>query len=154
MPQVFIPLTQGKFTLIDESDYEYLNQWKWYYIKDGYAVRSDYSNGRPPKQIRMHRQIMREPEGLEVDHRSTDKLDNRRVNLRIATKAQNQQNTNIPKNNTSGYKGVSKTKRGKGYIVHIRKKYLGYFPTPEEGARAYNKAAVELYGDFARLNNV
>lgn len=157
-----ILLTQGKYALVDVEDYEYLRQWKWYYIKEGYAVRSDYSNGRPAQQIKMHRQIMGEPEGMEVDHENGDKLDNRRLNLRVATRNQNQQNTGIPKNNTSGYKGVSwntQVKKWKACLqVQINGKrktvYLGHYHNPVEGAKAYNQAALEYFGDFARLNNV
>lgn len=152
--QVYIQLTQGKQALVDKADFEWLSQWKWYYIKDGYAVRSDYSQGRTPRQVKMHRQIMNEPEGLQVDHKNTNKLDNRRENLRVATVNQNQQNSSLPKNNTSGYKGVSKPRRGLGWIASIQRQYLGYYKTPEEAALAYNIEATKRFGEFARLNKV
>lgn len=158
---VYIPLTQNKYALVDKEDFEWLNQWKWYYAH-GYAVRSDYSNGRPPRQVKMHRQIMGEPEGLEIDHKNTDRLDNRHENLRIATKNQNQQNARIPKNNISGYKGVSwcsQLGKWRAYLqvkIDDKKKavYLGCYENPVEGAKAYNRAALEYFGEFARINNV
>lgn len=148
-----IPLSQNKYALVDKRDFEWLNQWKWYYA-NGYAVRSDYSEGKPAKQIKMHRQIADGPDNLEVDHINHDTLDNRRINLRRVTKAQNQQNANRPKNNTSGYKGVHKPHRGRGWVVNIQKQYIGYFYDIHEAARAYNNEAIKRYGEFARLNDV
>lgn len=157
-----IPLTQGKFALVDNADFEWLNQWKWYYIKNGYAVRSDYSMGHPGKQVKMHRQLMKEPQGMEIDHKNTDRLDNRRSNLRVVTKNQNQQNANTPKNSRSGFKGVSWcTAIGKWRAIlqiQINGKtkaiYLGCYNDPIIGAKAYNQAATKYFGEFARLNNV
>lgn len=164
-----IPLTQDKNAKVDDADFEFLNQWKWYFIKDGYAVRSDYSNvyisingHRSPRQVKMHRLIMGEPEGLEVDHISGDKLDNRRSNIRVASKNQNQQNARVAKNNRSGFKGVSWNNQVKKWRACLqvqidgRRKtvYLGHYDRPIDGARAYNLAASEYFGEFARLNHV
>lgn len=148
-----IPLTHNKFAFVDEGDFAWLSQWKWYYA-NGYAVRSDYSSGKPPKQIKMHRRIMNEPDNMEVDHINTDGLDNRKQNLRVATKAQNQQNASTPKNNTSGFKGVHKPKRGLGWLVYIQNDYVGYFHDIREAAQAYNREALIRFGEFARLNDV
>ena len=85
-----ISLTQGKVVIVDDEDFEWLNQWKWLY-NGGYAIRSvgPYKNR---KHIRMHRLIMDTPDHLEVDHINWDKLDNRRSNLRNVTRSENQRN--------------------------------------------------------------
>jgi hypothetical protein len=87
-----IKLTQGKFALVNDSDYEWLMQWKWHAHKDKngklwYAERADKS--RKPKLVKMHREILRTPAGLVVDHRNGNGLDNRRVNIHSCTTAEN-----------------------------------------------------------------
>ena len=95
-----IELTQGKSCIVDDEDFEFLNKWKWQAWKSPYgtvwyALRSVKILGtRRSNTIRMHRVIMGDPFGLEIDHKNHDGLDNRRENLRICTKAQNQQNAN------------------------------------------------------------
>lgn len=148
-----ISLTQGKFALVDDEDYEYLNQWKWFY-NDGYAVR----NSPRPHQttIRMHRVIAKTPDDMETDHINGNKLDNQSKNLRICSHSNNQRNTVKKSNNTSGYKGVSWDKSFKKWASSInidgRRKKLGRFNDPVEAARAYDKAAFIYYGEFANLN--
>lgn len=85
-----IKLTQNKTVKVDDSDYQWLNQYKWYFHVQGYAVRK--SKG---KAILMHRLIMNTPEGMDTDHINRDKLDNRRENLRVCTHAENMRNRNI-----------------------------------------------------------
>jgi hypothetical protein len=87
-----IPLTQGKFALVDDSDYAWLSQWKWHAHKDKngrlwYAERIDRT--RKPKIVKMHREILGTPKGLVVDHRNCNGLDNRRVNIHSCTAAEN-----------------------------------------------------------------
>ena len=94
-----ILLTKGKYTIVDDSDYELLSQWSWYY-NGGYAVRGC------PERILMHRVITNCPIELEVDHINMDKLDNRRINLRNVTKSVNLHNTNAKKTSKSNIKGV------------------------------------------------
>lgn len=149
-----IPLTQGKTVLVDDEDYKWLMQWKWHAYRDRrtwYAIRHVYPNGRKhPKKIRMHRFILNVLEGVKVDHRDGDGLNNQKGNLRQATTAQNGHNRRINSNNTSGFKGVSKRKHG--WQATIQGKYLGVFDTPGQAASAYDRAASVLFGEFARTN--
>ena len=156
-----IPLTQGKFAIVDDEDFESLSHWKWYYASDGfgdgYAIRADKRiNGKCRKTIRMHRQIMQTPEGLQTDHINHKKTDNRKINLRICTRLENSFNKNIQRNHSSGFKGVSFRKDIKKWqaIITINKfqKRIGYFITPEEAARAYDNAAQPNFGEFAKIN--
>lgn len=160
----YIKLTKGKYTKVDDEDYEELNQYKWCYDSvHGYAVRNGYPN---KSLIKMHRQIMNEPESKEVDHKDLDKLNNQKHNLRLATRAQNGFNKKAPKNNTSGFKGVHYHNTGwrlsrpwRARIAITTKDgrkdiHLGFFPTPQEAAKAWNKAALKYHGEFARLNEI
>jgi hypothetical protein len=101
---------------------------------------------------------------MEVDHIDNNKLNNQKSNLRLATHHQNQFNSNLQRNNTSGYIGVvyhknyKKNKISKMSHWHARIKFnskhisLGYYQTPEEAAKAYDKKAKELFGEFAKTN--
>ena len=109
-----IPLTKGKFALVDKKDFAYLNQWKWRYHKNGYAVRTSRKG-----LIRMHRVVNKTPLGFFTDHINHNKLDNRRKNLRTVTKSQNQMNVGLQANNTSGYKGVYWHKQSKKWQAKI-----------------------------------
>lgn len=156
-----IVLTNGKVALVDDEDFDKLNAVKWYYRKEGYAVGNLPSpeKGMYPKVL-MHRYIMDAQKGQQIDHINGDKLDNRKENLRVANASTNKANCGLRKSNTSGYKGVSKAtgKRNKQWTAEIKVNYkrknLGYFYTPEEAAEAYNKAAIEAFGEFAKLNEI
>ena len=103
----------------------------------------------------MHRLILQlPPRTPQIDHRNCDGLDNRRKNLRLATPAQNNYNLKTPRHNTSGLKGASWQKRDRKWRALIQSKWLGCFQTKEEAAAAYDKAACELFGEFARPNGV
>ena len=151
-----ILLTQDKIALVDIEDYKYLNQFKWCAVKDNkngffYAARKGKKS-----LLRMHRVIMNNPKNMHIDHINSNSLDNRRKNLRICFRAQNQMNRGKQLNNTSGYKGVYWNKVWNKWLsaINIKKKqkHLGYFPTKEKAALAYNEAAKKYHGDFARLN--
>lgn len=146
-----ILLSQGKVAFVDDEDFEYLNQWKWSFTYSG-ALRFDKMHGG----IYMHRLIMNTPDGMETDHINHNRLDNRRENLRICTTAENQHNSLIPFDNTSGYKGVCWEKKRKKWSARISmgtyRKNLGRFSNKEDAGRAYDMAAIKYYGEFAKTN--
>lgn len=149
-----IKLTKGKVAIVDNADYKWLNQWKWCAIltdrkTGGYALRSRWDpSAKRRGQVLMHRLIMGEPDGMLVDHINRNSLDNRRENLRITTYSGDRANRGMFKNNTSGYKGVSAEKKSGKWKMVVRK----VFDTPEEAARAYDKCARVLFGEYASLN--
>ncbi len=144
-----IPLSQGKFAIVDDEDYDYLMQWKWYANKMGNTwYATNYNKGG------MHRLIMKYPKGLQVDHINHNGLDNRRCNLRICTKQQNEWNRLPNCNAASPYRGVQKM-RGK-WAANIRFNgkliYLGVFASDTEAAKVWDAKAKELFGEYAYLN--
>lgn len=159
-----IPLTQGKFAIVNDVDYAFLMQWKWFCsTNDGYAKRgSRKSDGLTKRKlISMHRVILRRKLGysdfLDTDHKNRNRLDNRRGNLRPATHSQNLGNSSI-RRGSSKFKGVHWFKRDKNWQVRIQfegaRKYLGSFTDEIEAAKVYNKAALKYFGEFACLNPV
>jgi hypothetical protein len=161
-----IPLTQGKFALVDDDMYDFLMQWKWNIQSAGYAVRQvrheriiDGYIWTRIEAILMHRLVCNPPEGLLVDHINRDKLDNRRENLRPCTVQQNFYNIDKrPSNRGSKYKGVRYCKDKKRYLVFVsydsQRLRVGSFKCEIEAARAYNEAAKKYQGEFAYLNDV
>lgn len=151
-----ITLTQGKVALVDDEDFEYLNQWKWFAEKRGsglvYAVRNVKQ-----KPLHMHTQIIKTPKGMVTDHINGDGLDNRRCNLRACTHGENMRNRKVGQvNNKSGYKGAHWSKRQEKWKAEIRVNgksiHLGYFNDLIEAAQAYDRAARKYHGKFAKLN--
>lgn len=141
-----IPLTQGKFALVDAEDYEWLMGYKWMFNSGGYAIR----------YTPMHRAIIDAPTHLVVDHINGNRLDNRKCNLRICTRAENHRNTKGHHNRSAKYKGVVRWRNKFKARIRINYKliYLGLFSTQKEAALAYNEAAKKYFGRFARLNEV
>jgi len=142
-----IELTQGQVALVDDEDYEYLNQWKWYVAKKNnrFYARRNSRKGEFPKQklIYMHRVIAKRV-GLDmsnmIDHIDRDSLNNQRKNLRTATQKQNQENRN-----SKGYFWDQQNKKWRAKIKHHQKSiYLGLFDTEEE-AKAARLAAEAKY---------
>lgn len=154
-----IPLTKGQIAIVDDEDYSYLAQWKWHAVRAGqntfYAARSAKldCNGKRPL-IWMHRVILDAPSGVEVDHRNRNTLDNRRLNLRLATHSENGRNCGVQRRRAGSFKGVGLLE-GK-WAAHIsvdgKLIHLGLFNDQIEAAKAYDFAAHALYGDFARPN--
>lgn len=154
-----IVLTKGFKAIVDDDDFEFLNQWSWHYLPSGGSSSSAYAARKPKSTvILMHRLIKKPPPGLVIDHINGDTLDNRKSNLRICTQAQNTANGRGSKNSTSSYKGVSWDTERSRWAACIcpgnKKIYLGRFRTQEEAALAYNEAAKDIFGEFARLNEL
>lgn len=154
---------KGKFALISDVDFERVSKYKWYYSKStGYATTTVHISGCPQKgnriqeTQRLHRFIMRLKKGdnQQVDHRSRNRLDCQRSNLRLATHSQNRWNSKLGKGTNIEYKGVMYDKRERKYIANCQSKYLGSFSDPKTAALAYDKAARVFYGEFACLNFV
>ena len=150
-----IPLSNGKLCFVDAEDFELASSMTWR-CNNGYAVRHIRSSDDERwTALYLHRLLMSADKGVQVDHRSGNRLDCRRFNLRRATHSQNQRNKGLQKNNTSGYKGVRfniRANRWKAQIkVNGKMKHCGYHSTAESAYAAYCKAAEEFHGEFARI---
>lgn len=149
-----IPLTKGKVAIIDDEDYPKVSEYKWCY-STGYAVSRRIEGGQKVILL-MHRLIMDAPKELVTDHINHDRLDNRRANLRLCTRHQNNCNMPMRSNNKSGYKGVYWRAARNKWQANVRYEgkeyYLGLFENLNEAALAYNAKATELFGEFAHLN--
>lgn len=152
-----IPLTQGYFALIDDTDFKLISKYSWTIHKKAhgvcYAQRTVIKRGKSGS-VYMHRSVKRAQKGQIVDHINGNGMDNRRANLRLCSQAANLQRGRIRSSNTSGFRGVSKSNgKWKAQIAHERKnKHLGYFSTKEDAAKAYDTAAAKIFGKYAGLN--
>ena len=149
-----IKLPKGRFCLVDDEDFEYLNQWKWYSwwnktIKSYYVGRNIRTGPHRKTKIMIHRVIMKTPKHLVVDHINHNTSDNRKVNLRNVTHQQNMRNARPTKNCPFGIKGVQKAY--KKYLAQIgvnnKQIRLGYFKTLKEAISARQSAEIKYYGD-------
>jgi len=153
-----IVLTKGQVVVFDKSDEKLIRGYRWYLRLDKsrrtFRAETYFKKNGDVHRIMMEWLICRTHK--EVDHIDGNGRNNRRANLRKATKAQNQQNRRkFPSARyTSRFKGVYQNKRTGKWCALIRKEHLGTFSTEEEAALAYNKAAKRLFGEFARLNVV
>lgn len=156
-----IPLTKGQSATVDDADFEWLAQWKWYAQSNGaggfYAARRE---GRPRALVYMHRLINATPDGFVTDHIDGNGLNNQRLNLRTASQLQNMMNRRGKKRGTSKFKGVTlspgsnKTKVwAAGIRLNGKLKFLGRFATEEEAGAAYACAAKAHYGDFSNAQS-
>ena len=151
---MLLQLTQNKWAVIDEQDWEKVKDHTWHTEiarKTFYATTS--INGR---SVRMHRLIMDPGKGEIVDHRDGNGLNNRRSNLRVCNNSQNLRNRGLPASNKTGFKGVYKPKDRKKYTAQIKTDskslYLGSFSDPVDAAKAYDAAARAIFGEFAMTN--
>ena len=142
--------------LVDDEDHGLVTSVKevWFVHKYGHAQASIWGDGKT-HGILMHRLIMNAPVGMDVDHINGNRLDNRKINLRICTRAQNRKNCRS-RGGSSRFKGVTWDKSKKRWTAQIqsdKKHYLiGRFKKENEAARAYDVAALVLHGEFACLN--
>jgi hypothetical protein len=163
-PVVFIPLSRGMVAVIDFEDFDRVGRVKWHAVKTSksgrfYAARSLCEGGRKRMEL-LSRQILNAPKGMDVDHINGDRLDNRKENLRLATRGQNlaarkggeKKWRGLEK--TSSFRGVAKylTKWVSQISINGHKKHLGVFLSEEAAAKAYDAAAMKHFGEFARCN--
>lgn len=147
-----IVLTQGKVAVVDDQDYDLVKAHRWRAVRCSptlWYARGDLPDAHGGRCVYMHRLIMGAERQHEVDHRNGCGLDNRRINLRLCTHAQNIA-ANRRKPGASGFRGV-RPHKGRWQARHIHT-HLGIFDTPEEAARAWDAAALAVYGAFAVLN--
>lgn len=152
-----IPLTQGLVALVDDEDAPALLGRSWHTARRRsriYAVHASSGKLGARRCVFMHRVILDAPETSIVDHINGDCLDNRRVNLRLCSIAENARNVLARANNKSGFKGVDAFRgRFRATIgINGAKRFIGHFDTAEDAAHAYDEAATRLFGAFACLN--
>jgi len=148
----YIPLTRGLWAIVDAADFERLNKYRWYASPSGGGKMYARRNTRTGTVL-MHREIMRPPKGMHVDHKDRNGLNNRPDNLRNCTPAQNEYNK-APRGKKSRFKGVYPD--GDKWCAVIKHKgrthYLGAFDDEVEAAKARDRKAYELQGEYAYLN--
>lgn len=150
-----LTLPSGHPTFVDTADLTLLEQYRWCIVQAKHTtyVRGYRIGHRADGYVPMHGLLMSPPEGMVADHINGNGLDNRRANLRVGTRAQNNANRR-QLSGPSGYRGVRPHgDRWRAYIsVNNRQVYLGLFDDPWDAALAYNGAAVDAWGPFARVN--
>lgn len=152
-----IQLTQGKVAIIDDEDYEKVCTKKWYAHKrtGKYYAESGGINGR----YMLHIFVMGLENGVLLDHKDGDSLNNQKENLRVCTRQQNSYNkkpySTAP---IAGIKGISLNKKSKRWRAQIQKDkkkiYIGVYSNYLDAAKAYNEKAIELFGEFSQLNKI
>jgi len=145
-----------KKAIVDDSIYDSINIYKWRMTKNGYAVRGLANKGNY-KTILMHRYITDTPKGYDTDHINQNKLDNRKSNLRICTRSENNCNSKLRKGNTTGYRGISIGKDGKYEMqISYKGKRIVYkrYKNIKDAVKSYNCCARILHGEYAYLNEV
>lgn len=152
-----IPLTKGKFAIVNTYDYEFLMQWKWHVCEGhntDYAMRNSKPDPITKKRhhIMMHRVLADTPDGMDTDHKNGNGLDNRRRNLRTCSRSQNMHNRRPNKKGTSKHKGVywhKQSKKWRAYIqINKERIYLGGFKKEKDAATAYSKKSKSEFKNF------
>jgi hypothetical protein len=161
----YVPLTKGYTAVVDTADLHIVGEWQWSAsvrcTKAGevmcvYAQRRVTLPDGKSKLVSLHREILNPGDGLDVDHIDCDGLNNRRSNLRVATRAQNTMNRRLLPTNTSGFRGVCFDKRKNRWTarikLHGKVHWLGSFKSKEKAAEIYALAAERLHKEFRRLS--
>lgn len=153
---ITIPLTRGYFATIDASDHHLVDFYKWCASEKrcratGKVLRVYAMTWTGTEFALMHVLIFGRS-GKDIDHKDGDGLNNRRSNLRLASRSQNNANAHKRSGTSSRYKGVHFHSQSKKWSAQIRKRHLGQFREEFDAAQAYNFAAQEDYGEFARFN--
>lgn len=147
-----IPLTKGRYAIVDKDDWERASRFKWNYGTHGYAMRQE-GGRRNRRTILMHRFIL-PTESAKTDHENGNRLDYRRRNLRGCTNVENGRNKSVSKRNKLGIKGVWWVPDKRAFVSQItiggKARQLGYFPTKASAKDAWNRAAQALHGEFFR----
>lgn len=153
-----IKLTQGKYTTVDDEDYELLinSNFKWYCT---YSHGHHYAFGQHAgTYIMLPRFLLNPKKGEQIDHIDRNGLNNKRDNLRIVSNRENQLNKKKPAHNTSGYKGVwwakDRNKFRAEFYYKGQRYSLGSFDDPREAARAYDKKALEIVPEYVLTNKM
>lgn len=145
---------KGEPFWFDLEDYDKIKDYCWYYNKDGYVITN---NPGAQTSIRLHRMVMNAPDNMDVDHiihphGNEHKIDNRKSNLRLATRSQNQMNRSIAVNNVSGVVGVHFSKRDEKWIAYIKingkRKHLGSFDNKDDAIYARQMAEELCFGEY------
>lgn len=154
-----IPLTRNFEALIDKQDFEIVRQYKWHTHESHkgyfYAVTNIRLSCGKRAILKMHRLLLGlHDRNVKVDHKDGNGLNNKRSNIRICTQGQNVLNTSVQKNNTTGLKGVSFSKKRNVYVARLmfngEYKLCKQFKTAEEAYKAYCEAARKFHGEFAK----
>jgi len=159
----YVPLTRGYEAVIDAADVAMVEGRNWCAVVDRrgdgsiravYAMRKERTEAGEHRFVMMHRVIAETPDAMETDHIDGDGLNNRRDNMRNATRSQNQHNQGLAAHNTSGFKGVTWHKARAKWRAQIKingkQRYLGMFGSLESASAAYAAASAELHGEFGR----
>lgn len=153
---------RGRFTIVDDDDFIWLLLFSWHVNPDGYVVTT--ASNKPTRHFKMHRLVNNTPPGMTTDHINRNKLDNRKSKLQTATRSQQQQNQKIQwgqkiqQGRSSKYKGVCFIKKDRksrwqaDIRIHNKSVHIGTFKDEIEAAKAYDRMAVELFGEFANTN--
>jgi hypothetical protein len=150
----YIKLTQNKRTIVDDEDFEYLNQWKWQFSK-GYAVRMQYDSATQKQHpVFIHKELIKT--NKQVDHINRNRLDNQKSNLRECTAADNSHNRSKQYNNTSGFIGVTRAATGLPWKAFIyldnHRIHITTGENPEDLGYIRDQVALQLFGEFANTN--
>jgi hypothetical protein len=152
----YVPLTHGYEAIIDAADVPLVRGWNWYASVRTHSIYASRTvrHGTKSRKIYLHRLIMSNLDGLQVDHADGDGLNNIRDNLRLVTASQNSCNRRVLSSIASGLKGAYFDKKSGKFSAQIKiknkRKYLGYFSTPEEAHAAYCRASEKYHGEFGR----